>query len=588
MNWESLFARHILERGYDYYCMNAVENLDISEDLIRADVSGTEDYEVEISLEDGEITDMYCSCPYAEDGRNCKHMAAVLYEWEDARQEYGQDKDENEEGNEHLETASESDCRAASSAALKSALFIRAHTAEEFRKKQEAIQTLIEQADISIVKSYLASSLEENEKALLRFYSAVCGGEREEDVRPYIRQVDRIAQNYLGRNGYIEYRQAGRFILELGEILTEDVERMIDNRHYRSAFQLMNHIFVLIGRVDMDDSDGGTGMLADEIYELWTSLLAQVSADEKRKMFQWFTEHLDGSVIDYLEEYIERILMEDFLEEEYMLRKLSFVKDMLDKAEKSESGWSRSYAVGKWALKYLDLLEQKKASRADTEKFCRQHWENSTVRRYYIDLCMKAKDYNLALEALDDSLVRDKDYAGLLAGYADKKKEIYLLQGNRDAYVRQLWELALQYRPGELKVYKELKTQYTEKDWTREREKIFQALPRHTDANELYKEDGLYDRLLASVLKSKGLYQLQRYEEVLKMEYPEQLLGKYREELEEMAYRTSDRRTYQEIAGLLRRMKKIKGGSALAGEILAEWRERYRNRPAMMDELSKL
>lgn len=24
---------------------------------------------------------MYCSCPYALDGRNCKHMAAVLYEW---------------------------------------------------------------------------------------------------------------------------------------------------------------------------------------------------------------------------------------------------------------------------------------------------------------------------------------------------------------------------------------------------------------------------------------------------------------------------------------------------------------------------
>lgn len=24
---------------------------------------------------------MYCSCPYAAGGNNCKHMAAVLYEW---------------------------------------------------------------------------------------------------------------------------------------------------------------------------------------------------------------------------------------------------------------------------------------------------------------------------------------------------------------------------------------------------------------------------------------------------------------------------------------------------------------------------
>lgn len=589
MNWKSLFARHILERGYDYYCMDAVENLDISEDLIRADVSGTEDYEVEISLEDGEITDMYCSCPYAEDGRNCKHMAAVLYEWEDARQECEcGSRDDDKEGNEHLRTSSEPDSSADSPATLKSTLFIQAHTAEAFRKKQEAIQALVEQADISIVKSYLASALAENEKTLLRFYSAVCGREKEEDVRPYIREVDRIAQSYLGRSGYIEYRQAGRFTSELGEILAEDAERMIENGHYRSAFQLMNHIFVLIGEVDMDDSDGGTGMLADEIYDLWTSLLDQVSADEKQKMFQWFTEHLDGSVIDYLEEYIERILMEGFSEKEYMPQKLSLVEDMLDKAEKSESGWSRSYAVGKWALKYLDLLEQQKASRADMERFCRQHWENSFVRRYYIDLCMKAEDYELALKALDESLVLDKEYAGLLAEYADQKKEIFLLRGDRDAYVKQLWELALRYRPGELKVYKELKAQYEEEEWTQKREKIFQALPGYADVNELYKEEGLYDRLLASVLKSPGLYQLQRYEDVLKTEYPEQLLGKYREEVEKMAYRTSSRRTYQEIAGLLRRMKKIEGGSRLVGDILADWKEKYRNRPAMMDELSRL
>ena len=36
---------------------------------------------MEIFLEDGEVAEMYCSCPYAEEGKNCKHMAAVLYEW---------------------------------------------------------------------------------------------------------------------------------------------------------------------------------------------------------------------------------------------------------------------------------------------------------------------------------------------------------------------------------------------------------------------------------------------------------------------------------------------------------------------------
>ena len=81
MNWESLFRARILERGYDYYLCNAVKNMEVTEDSITADVLGTENYQVEITLEEGEILDMYCSCPYAEDGKNCKHMAAVLYEW---------------------------------------------------------------------------------------------------------------------------------------------------------------------------------------------------------------------------------------------------------------------------------------------------------------------------------------------------------------------------------------------------------------------------------------------------------------------------------------------------------------------------
>ena len=48
MNWKKLFEPHILGRGYDYYLEDAVENIDISENFIRADVIGTEDYEVKI------------------------------------------------------------------------------------------------------------------------------------------------------------------------------------------------------------------------------------------------------------------------------------------------------------------------------------------------------------------------------------------------------------------------------------------------------------------------------------------------------------------------------------------------------------
>lgn len=567
-NWENLFEKHILERGYGYYLENAVENLYISADIIRADVMGSEDYEVEISLDDdGGVTEMYCSCPYADDGRNCKHMAAVLYEWE-----------ENSGGGDLSEKKTDKD----------GDLFITAHTKEAYDRKIKAIGKLVEKADIEVVRSYLTSVLAENEKLLVRFNGIVNRGADEEDVKRYMEQADKIADCYLGRNHFISYREAGSFISELLDILEEDVRRMIDNGQYRSAFQLANHIFVLAGSVDMDDSDGGTGMLANRIYELWQELLGKADPEEKKEMFQWFITHLDGSVINYLEEFIEQIIMDEFRGKEYLQQKLLFVEEMIGKCEKAESGWSRNYSVGKWAVRYLNLLESQKSARSEIEDFCRKYWKNSSVRKYYIDLCMQEKEFDLALQALDESISMDKEYGGLVSEYSKKKKEIFLLRGDKEAYIGQLWELVLEHEAGNLEIFRELKRQYEEEEWAEKREGLFKKLPQYANVQELYKEEKLYDRLLDSVMKSPGLYSLQRYADVLKKDYPEQLLQKYEKEVNQMAASVGNRTKYQEMVRILRSMKKIRGGSKAVEKIVENWKERFRNRPAMMDELGRL
>ena len=566
MNWKKLFAIHILERGYDYYCDDAVENMEISDDIIRADVIGSEDYEVEISLSNGEVTDMYCSCPYALDGRNCKHMAAVLYEWsENAAEEM------KEEVN-----------------AIDTDLFQPAYTVNSHKKKLTAVEELVRSANEEDVRSFLAAVLAEDEKLLLRFHDVINKQVTREDINNYIRQVDIIADRYLGRNHFISYYEADGFISELEEIIDEDVRRMIDNGDYLSAFEVMNYIFVLIGDVDMDDSNGGTGMLADRIFQLWLELLVKVSSEEKRKMFDWFTSHLDGSVIDYLEEYIEQILMGEFEEKEYEQAKLDFIEDMIARSERKDSDWSRDYGVGKWAVRYLEMLQEKKASDEQIQEVCKRYWKNSSVRRYYVDICMKKKEYDHVLQILDECILLDKQYRGLISEYSEKKKEIYLLQGNRSAYIEQLWKLVLEHEPGNLDLYRELRKQYTADEWLVKREEIFGKLPAYAHVERLYKEEKLYDRLLTYVLNSPGLYALQEYEKVLKNDYPEQILNKYKDEVSKMAVHTSDRKNYAHLVSLLRKMQQMKGGSKLVEQIAAEWKVKYRNRPAMMDELRKL
>ena len=64
---------------------------------------------------------MYCSCPYALDGRNCKHMAAVLYEWSENEAEEKKDEEN----------------------AINTDLFRPAYTVNSHKKKLTAVEGLV-------------------------------------------------------------------------------------------------------------------------------------------------------------------------------------------------------------------------------------------------------------------------------------------------------------------------------------------------------------------------------------------------------------------------------------------------------------
>lgn len=88
MNWKSMFDYRILDRGYDYYANDFIEDMEVYPNKIVAKVIGNEVYDVEIELKNDSIESMYCSCPYAEDGKHCKHMAAVLFAYTKEDEEY--------------------------------------------------------------------------------------------------------------------------------------------------------------------------------------------------------------------------------------------------------------------------------------------------------------------------------------------------------------------------------------------------------------------------------------------------------------------------------------------------------------------
>ena len=557
MEWEHLFESHILERGWDYYENEYVREILKEESGIKAWVEGSELYQVRIAITDGEVINMTCTCPYAEGGLNCKHMAAVLYMFE------------------------EDDC-----------VDINEDSFELNRDKNKPfidVHELVKGAEDDLVRKFLTDILKSNEALLNRFKIAVNQEISEDDIRAYKIEIDQIFRKYEGRGNFIDYYHTPGFISELYEFLCEDIRTMLDNKQYEAAFLLSTYLFVKVGNVDMDDSDGGTSMISDECQDIWFEILEE-SVDERleQKMFQWFMKSLDGSVIDYMEDYIEKTLFVYFKENKYMEEKLKLTDIMIKSASDKRDDWHSGRLVGYWVKRHLDVLVEMNVDKSEIDEFCHKYWNVPEIRKKYIEKSVNEKNYIRAIEILNESKKIDADFRGLVYDYSVNLKKLYKLIGDDTAYKNELWKLISDYDKGNLNIFRELKSLYPVDEWEVKRQIIFDNYKNYYGIEKLYLEEKMYEKLLTVVTESVGLYSLTEYEKVLKPIYEKELLDKYEREVRSMAYRTSDRKFYKQIVSVLERMQKYDKGKDLVRNIVTEWRWIYKNRRAMMEELGRL
>ena len=581
MDWERFFQGHILDRGYDYYCDGRVSGLHFSEDKIEALVEGSEDYVVRIFLKDGEVSRMFCSCPYAEDGTPCKHMAAVLYEYEeDDDDEECDDEDLDDDEWEH-EAASHQHGEAADTSGSSS---------DSKRSSNASLFDMVEAADDSLVRRFLLDVLQDDEKLALRFYSLTRPVVSPEDMKKYKKRVDQLIRRYQGRGGFIDYYSAGPFMNEILGEMEDLLGSMCDNQCFREAFELSAYTFVQVSKVEMDDSDGELSWFADVCTKWWERILEGAEdtgqTDLQEIMFDWFTGHLDGSIIDYMEETVEDFLKDHFNQGDLQEKKLAFTDEMIS-AYQSGSGHG-DYSLNSWLMARIEIMQEMGGSWEELRQFCKGHWKYRSVRDWYADACKDRGEFEEAILTLEQSLMMDGSYPGLVSGYCLRLKELYQVTGKKQKYLDMLWRICTEINPGNLVYFLELKEQYRPEEWPEIREKLFTSISKRTSCLELYREEKLYDRLLQGVLSEHGLYSARKYKKDLLPTYREEYLLKYEEEVERSAEHVSDRKHYRELAGVLLEIQQFPGGLEKAAEIEQHWREVYRNRRAMMDELNQM
>ena len=540
------FNTRILSRGYEYYEDGLVEDVLLKGNIVTAKVLGTETYDVSVEIDNGIFIDGDCTCPYASDGSYCKHMAALLYYL---------DNENLDENNNY--TTKEKEIRDS------------LRTINKIELDDFLVELLIEDRDVydkfrlRFNKSFPSLTIEDYEN---KIYSAI--------------------ESSAGRDGFIDYHESWDYTKNMHKI-TSEVNTLVDNGEYDLAFEVARTILETIPETDIDDSNGSTGEVADSCIEIIERILEYILYDENilaKKILDYIlnetkTEYLSNYSIELsplLDLYVERNIYLDEIE-----------KGLLDALE---LGKSKKYF---WNAKhYVDILVDIYNKEGAKEKII------NLLKKYSADgdICLKLVEEYLKEDNVKDAIIllktRLKEDSN--RDYAYKLSDIYLKENMMEEYKDILYQLLFEYDKYDIDVYKKIKHLYSKQEWLKESENIINRITKEERFHfyddkllRIYIEEKKYDDMY-NLLKDKDMSTIMEYEQFLLPKYNKELISIYVKCCKNFASKAYNRSMYSELARDMLHIKKMKNSENEYTKLFEEMREKYRNRPAMQDELSQV
>ena len=538
MEWETYFQKRILDRGYEYYFDERVEDLRINSNRIKAVVSGTDFYHVEIKLNGNQIIGMFCDCPYAQDGHNCKHMVAVLYEWQ-----------------------------------------LRV-THPEIDSSQ-----LVEDASEEDVRSFLVKMLE-NDPNLVESFKYYTQNEISLDTM--IDDLEGVCDSYSDGYDYIDYEFSRDFCENYEDAVDKWLDLLKKKDQYSLAFKFLLKAYEVFHKLDIEDNGGETGALSVIIISQWANVIKCMDDLERLEAFAELGQYLNSMRDYYDRQKILEIFFDCLNGKEFLKLKLDFMKEQLDYIESHDDIFNREYALEGFVKMYLDLLKKSRASKKEISAVHKKYWEYIPIRMDCVYTCINNKEYDKALDYIDECIDLEYENQDRMKFNIKLKKGIYKKQGNTKAYRKELKNLIFFFNDTDIEDYIELRSCYLDKEWIKERDSIIEQLTPGRFLCEILETEQLYEQLIDVLLRSGDKYLLHQYTDILSEKYPEQLLQVYQETVEKQAESKGSRKHYYQIVEELRIMKSITGGDKVVDEIIKRWKVQYKNRSAMMDELNRV
>lgn len=541
-HWSELFPPHIWLRGQNYYQDGRVLDIRRSGGCITAEVEGSELYNVSVDLDakTGRIEAFFCDCPYGEDGTPCKHLAALLCALEDT------------DG-----SAAETETPPAYEQTV------------ELLTTDQMRQLLIQlaQNDPYIWEKIQLTATNKLPKTQKRQWEC---------------DLQKLSDEAADRHGSISYGEAYDYCCSLADYLYDRTTDLLHSGLITDAFDLVCLVFQTGLAQDLDDSDGGLGMLADSCMDEWNKILDQATPEQQADMFHWFcTEYqTDDLARTFLCDHIFTARWKPEIVPELM--------DLLDKQiELCVNGEESDYRLDSLVVHRIHWMEWTGAPCAEQSSYLQKYHQLPAVREIELIRLKHNGDWAAAISLLEESKEIDADKPGLVAQYSRQLIEIYEAHSDHGAMLKELEYYLFTFWQDDLTYVEKLKALLSPVEWETMRCRLLESRSMRGQVYPLLYQEGMYEQLMAQIEARADIHALERYESMVKKNFPQRGTALYEAYLYQAMRHASDRKAYRSVIQILKKLKKYPDGKAAAQTIAQSWKETYPRRTSMLDELTK-
>lgn len=404
-------------------------------------------------------------------------------------------------------------------------------------------------------------------------------------VKAYKNQIQAIF-SHAKVHGFVDWRHMGDLTSGMLYLINDARKEMSAPEDCWDLFAVANAVFLKWGKTDMDD-DGDTQMVMSEVTDAWDEVVSRlVDEKEQKKALDFFMKYTDGTVIDYMEDYLYKFMDAHFRTPQLLKIKREFLEDKIRQVSASDKDdFLKDIDVSILKDYLLQILSDEGAPIEEVEQYAKsvgKHDVNDRMIRIYEERGESKKEIELLREMIDkEGGSRFRGYA--YTQYEKQLKDLYKKLGRTEDYNALLRQMFYE-NPGNEALYEEYMALFSDKDWKQETEQhLFPAVSGRFDAMPLFEREKRYD-LMIETAENAGY--LSDYEKVLKKRYPERCLKILVRNADEEMDQATQRKGYRRVARILKKIKNYPDGEPVAKELAEKYRNEYPRRTALWDELS--